>query len=743
MTDAPDLLQAALDYAADGWAVFPVWSVDDGGRCRCPRSSTCDNAGKHPVGHLAPHAFKNATRDPEQLRAWWKRGAWNIGGATGQASGRCALDVDPRHGGEATLRELEAQYGALPHTRVHRTGRGGHHYIFRVMGPCPSRALGLGVELKGDGAAVVLPPSQTAGPYAVERADPEALFAPASWNGATDESGTRERFDTAAALAGVPEGERDTTAWGLACKLRQADVPQDVALRIIEEMAANCTPPFPAEVAREKVVRAYRRYPPGGAHAPENGTAEPPAGSSNVDGPALLPLTDTGNAERLAARYGADLRCVFSDRGGRWYVWTAEEGRWRADDTGAIRRYAKATVRTMYREAADIPVEAARKALATHALRSESKHAITAMIELAQSEPHIAVRETDFDRDPWLLNVKNGTVDLRTGELRPHRRTDLITRLAPVVYDASARLDTWERFLADVTSSDKAQAAFLQRACGYTLSGSTAEEKVFLGVGDAGTGKSTFAEAIKAALGDYTRTADFESFLVRARSGTPRNDIARLRGARMVVAVEVEQGKQFATALVKVFTGGDSVAARFLYREAFEFIPTAKVWLLANIAPDARDDDSGFWRRILRVPFQNVIPRDRQDPGIKATLRDPERAGPAILAWMVEGCLAWQQHGLGSCPSVEQATAAYRDAMDPMAEFFTDRCMFGPEVWIPQRDFRHAYVTWTSERQQKALDPKEVGERLRRRGCTTEQKKVGGKNTKVWAGVGLQMDLDL
>jgi P4 family phage/plasmid primase-like protien len=345
-------------------------------------------------------------------------------------------------------------------------------------------------------------------------------------------------------------------------------------------------------------------------------------------------FTDLGNARRLVARFGSDFR--YCHESGKTLLWTGV--RWENDSSGAIELLAKRTVGDMYREAAKLGGEK-RQDLVKHALASESKSALNAMVTLVRSEPRIPVRQSELDASPWLLNCLNGVVDLTTGELHPHRREDLITRLCPVHYDAGARSEVWEKMLYDATGGDRDLLNFLQVAAGYSLTGATDEEVLFFVHGPAASGKSTFLESLKATLGDYANTADFESFVQRRDAGAIRNDIAELAGRRFVVSIEVDEGKKLAEGLVKLVTGSDTVRARFLYHESFEFTPAFKLWLAANHAPRVKDDDTAMWRRILRIPFDHPIPREKRQPFVKATLRNPAISGPAILAWAVEGAL--------------------------------------------------------------------------------------------------------
>jgi putative DNA primase/helicase len=372
-------------------------------------------------------------------------------------------------------------------------------------------------------------------------------------------------------------------------------------------------------------------------------------------------------------------------------------------------------------------------------LKSESANRLQAMLQIARSLPPIAVCAESFNRDPWLLNCLNGTIDLRTGKLRPHNPADMITKLCPVEYDPQAKLELWDDFLQTATNNDDSMLQFLQTAMGYSVTGSTGEEKLFFIHGPAASGKSTFLEAVKAVLGDYAQTSDFETFLQRKQVGGVRNDVAKLDGARLVVSIEVDEGKRLAEGLIKMLTGGDTVSARFLYKESFEFIPQFKLWLAANHAPKIKDDDGAMWRRIVRVPFDHAIEEKDQDPQIKSTLRNTKIAGPTILAWLVQGCLQWQQDGLAIPDVIKQSTEEYRQSQDPLKDFFEDCCEFDSWMVLPVKNLRAAYEQWAKDNGVRfTLGPREFNKRLREKGCVSKSTWHDGKNAKCWQGIGLQ-----
>jgi putative DNA primase/helicase len=400
------------------------------------------------------------------------------------------------------------------------------------------------------------------------------------------------------------------------------------------------------------------------------------------------------------------------------------------DETGAVERKAKETAESIYKEAATATDPDERQALAKWAVCSESEARIRAMISLAKSEPSIAVAADQLDADTWLLNCLNGTIDLRTGELRPHQRDDLCTKQVPVEYDPDASCPRWNDFLAEIMGYKLLLASFLHRAVGYALTGDTSEQVLFLLYGTGANGKSSFLETIKAVLGDYARQADPATFLARKHDSV-RNDVARLAGARFVSAIEAEEGKYLSEALVKSVTGGDTVAARFLYSEFFEFRPQFKIFLAANHKPLIRGTDNAIWRRVRLVPFTVTIPSDQQDKHLLEKLRAEL---PGVLAWAVRGCLVWQKHGLEEPKEVQAATESYRDEMDLLGGFLSECCIQGPAAWATAKDLYQAHALWCSANGEHQMGQRRFGINLAERGF---QSCKGTHGVRIWRGIGL------
>lgn len=412
-------------------------------------------------------------------------------------------------------------------------------------------------------------------------------------------------------------------------------------------------------------------------------------------------FTDLGNAGRFVAQHGNDVRYCHIWR--KWLVWDGT--RWRTDESGEVERHAKYTVRQLYADASRVNDDDLRAELAKWARASESRSRIQAMIDLAKSEPTIPVSPPELDANPWLLNCQNGTIDLRTGELMKHRREDLCTKLIPVEFDPEARCPIFKKFLQRILKDNTELINFLRRAIGYALTGSTVEQVLFILWGCGANGKSTFLEIIRAVLGDYGRTADSALLMHQNHDGV-RNDVARLAGARFVSTSETEAGRHLAEVLVKQLTGGDKVAARFLYSEFFEFDAQFKLFLTTNHKPVIRGTDNAIWRRIRLIPFEVTIPEEEQDKDLPRKLRAEL---PSILAWAVRGCLRWREYGLGQPKKVSAATESYRQEMDIIGAFLKDRCLLRGDAKVTAGQLYVAYKKWCDDNGERPLTQQKLG----------------------------------
>jgi P4 family phage/plasmid primase-like protien len=450
-------------------------------------------------------------------------------------------------------------------------------------------------------------------------------------------------------------------------------------------------------------------------------------------------LTDYGNAERLVAQHRDDIR--YSYVADSWYVWSGSH--WTDESRALIKRRAKETVRRIYREVELAASDDEATAIVKHASRSEAAERLNALVALAQSEPGIPVAPTEFDTDPFLLNVANGTIDLRTGELRPHRRTDLISKVIPLAYDPDARCPRWEQFIAEITANRPALGGFIQRAIGYCLTGDTRERAFFVGYGHAKAGKTTFYETIAAMLGPYAAHTAVQTLLTKRDQDRPANELAALRGTRFVSASEPAEGARLDVALVKALAGQDPITARFLFKEFFTYRPAFKVWLLTNHKPIIRETHQAIWDRVKLIPFDVRFygpddpdaPTDapRQDPALAEVLRGEL---PGILNWAIAGCLLWQRDGLGVPEEVRAATAAYRTEMDILGAFLVDRCVVAEGARATAATLYAAYASWCETSGEDKKSKIDVGKALAERGFVA--KRVGKANIDTWFGVGLR-----
>lgn len=437
--------------------------------------------------------------------------------------------------------------------------------------------------------------------------------------------------------------------------------------------------------------------------------------------------TDLGNANRFARMYRSQLKYCFHF--GRWLIWDGK--RWALDDIGQVMDYAKKCIRSMYKEAGKIDNKNKRAALLGHAGRSETISRMKAMLELAQHM--LAVRVDELDDDLWHLNVNNGVIDLKTGNLLSHDSRRLMTKMAPVDYNQFADCPRFKKFLAEVFPGPAGAniIPFIQRLAGYSLTGETAEQKMAIAWGSGANGKSTLLNLLLDMLGDYGEMTPTETFLAKKNEGIP-NDIARLRGARFVLASEAQEGRRLNEPLVKQVTGQDKLTARFLRQEFFSFQPTFKLILLTNHKPLARGDDAALWRRIMLVPFTEKFEGDRRDNSLPARLREEL---PGILKWAVEGCLAWQKTGLNPPAEVIQATNEYRSENDVMENWIEECCFVEKYATAKTGDLYRSLMEWASKSGEKIfLSQKNFSKKLMEKGFESFK---GGAGVRKMRGVGL------
>lgn len=436
--------------------------------------------------------------------------------------------------------------------------------------------------------------------------------------------------------------------------------------------------------------------------------------------------TEFGNARRLVDRYSRELR--FCHPWQKWLVWDGR--RWQPDATAQVARWAKETISSIFRDAAGMDDEDERKALLRWALRCETYGQLQSMIALAAIEAEVAILPESLDMDPWLLNCANGTVDLRSGDLRPHQRQDYITQLAAVDYNPEAGAPTWQAFLEQMLEGDTDTIGYLQRLVGYSLVGEASERILPILWGGGANGKSTFLETLAAMLGDYARRTPAETLLSK-RAGAIPNDIARLQASRLVVASESDESRKLDEARVKHLTGNERVTARFMRAEWFEFTPAFTLWLATNHRPIVTGTDDAIWDRIRLIHFAVKIAEEERDRSLVHRLAEEH---PGILAWAVQGCLAWQAEGLRTPERVRSATAEYRQKMDDVGNFLEDCCRLHPNLSVPVAILYEAYKDWCTRNGDVPLSKRELGSRLRAQDFTPAK----SNSVRLWRGLDLR-----
>jgi putative DNA primase/helicase len=740
-------INVARDYTRRGWRVLPI-----------------------PHGTKAPR-LKNwsALRlGEDNLPAHFNGAPQNIGVLLGEPSG-WLIDVDLDHPDAVALARdylpaTEAVFG--------RDGKRASHYLYRVTAPIDTTkfqtaARVMLAELRSTGAQTVFPGSThptgesitwdgTGDPALI---DPDELLAAVKMlaHDVADMIGEPMKDAPAQAPATTPrvtapaapdamdrarryldklppaisgQGGHDAT-FHAACELFRFGLGDADAMALLREYNARCVPPWSDAELAHKMDDARAKVAADGEigvrlnqASPTRTPARPRSDGDELHERAKL-CTDIGNAARFALQHGDALRWC-----GPWQTWLAWTGqRWERDEADAAMRRAIETALSILNEAKDAQSDEQRQRVAKHGADTQRRERLNAMIALAKSD--MAVAPNELDADLFAFNTLNGTIDLRTAELRPHDPADLITKIAPVEFDADADAPLWRAFLDRIFAADADLIGFVQRWLGHCLTGDTREQVLPVAYGVGANGKSTLIDAIAAIMGDYAGMTTADLF-TESRSGAneQRYELAELCGKRFVVASESERGRRLRVALVKALTGDDLVKCRPIYGRPFAYRRTFKPLLVTNHKPRIDDDTEAVWRRVRLIPFDVVIPKAERDTLLPMKLR---AEAPGILAWLVRGCLDWQRYGLGEPDAVTAATAEYRAESDPVAGFIADCCTLNADAWTRSADLRQSYERYAEEQGEKPLAGKWFGEALSRHGLRPERLYAG----RGWRGVGL------
>lgn len=740
---------AAVPLLARGWALFvlgenkrPLLNCGD-----CPEHNALERDGvtRHDATvceHLTCHGFYAATCDPVRLAAMLSFApAGLLAVRTGKTSRIAVVDAEGSADDKSGLTGIDVVerwhqwFGFdLPATLMARTPSGGLHLFYALPPDLTVRSpqrVAPKVDLKAEGGYVAIPPSEGRG--WVNDAEPVlADGAVLGWmlgaRGSRVESSgqnghgefSADDYDYAAYVRdGCPAGVRDHFANDLAFRYRKGGIPRAYAEQSARVMWQRMEQPPGDEYTWQKMlakldhvydtvepeqIGGTASYGPGNAEVTVEEAVQAAHGRTPFDLGAEL--TQTGIALRYAERFHGRFLYV---PGLGWHRW--DEACWAYDELNESFRVTQQVLLDLHNEAGqDDPGNAPK--WATFIRNSASMGGRAAMLTGASAEPGMKASVRMLNADPYLLVVRNGTVDLRTGELRASAPGDHNTHCAEVVFDPHAECSKWREHVSLVSclpdgTPDPGMEAYLQRWAGYTLTGLVSEQRFFFGFGEGSNGKNVLIETLVGMLGSYAKRGSTKIIL----GGTQEHEtvIADLAGARMIFIDETPQGK-VNEARLKELTGNARISARKIAKDPFEFEATFKIWMAGNNRPRVTDTSEGFWRRMDLVPFDATIPAERRVKDYTRVLVD-ER--PGILNWALEGLRAYLEQGLIPPDRVRIAGQDYRDEENIFGQFVADCFAVGqPLVWHPNNVLQSVYLAWCAENG--------VDHRLSPRGLATE-----------------------
>jgi putative DNA primase/helicase len=440
-----------------------------------------------------------------------------------------------------------------------------------------------------------------------------------------------------------------------------------------------------------------------------------------------FPTTDAGNAELFARVYQGKVK--FDHKRQRWMIFGGHF--WREDTSMQAQEMALKIANLRVSAALNIADQEQSDTALSGARKCQSLTRLRAMLELAKSNLLIA-DYGDWDTNPFLLGVPNGVVDLRTATLRVGIPEDRITFNTGVEYDPNATAPNWEKFLLSTFGGDEELLGYVHRAFGYSLTGSTDEQVIFLPFGSGANGKSTLIDALKGVAGEYGYNLPFTSFDIKNRSSIP-SDIAALPGRRFVTAVEAPEGISLDEAKIKSLTGGDLITARDLYGKWETFRPMAKIWLVVNHLPLVSDDSAGMRRRLVVIPFDQDFSQNG-DPKLGEKLREEAKG---ILAWLIKGAMLWNLEGLGTSARIDEATSQFKSDIDFFGRFLDEKTVDDPDGSVPAKDLREAYQDWARDNGERDLSAQILAARLKSRGFKNSRDNSSQRN-RIWTGLRLK-----
>lgn len=443
------------------------------------------------------------------------------------------------------------------------------------------------------------------------------------------------------------------------------------------------------------------------------------SGDSSIKKPTsnVYSLDDTGNAQRFVDTYGDNIKYNFDNK--YWVIFNGKY--WEKDLKQEVKNKADELIEIMKREVKRTQNEELQKELKKNVKRLSSSSGKEAMLKEAMHLGNIPATNSDFDKEIFYLNVKNGVLDLKNNKLMPHDKKYMQSKYIDIECDTKNDPKLWLKFLNDIFNEDKEMISYIQKAIGYTLTGSTKEQCFFQCYGEGANGKSVFLDIVYSLLGTYALNSQVDSILAKSNnSGGANSEIARMSGARFVRTNEPNEKSRFNEGLVKQLVGGDITTARFLYGQEFEFKPRFKLWIATNYKIEVRGTDGGIWRRMRLIPFKVIFTEEQQDKDLGDKLANEL---PQILGWAVKGCFKWQKEGLKMPKEVEKEVKEYKSEMDIIASFLKDNVSRRKKSKEKSTDVYKEFSRWAKEGNEFCMSQTRFGKEMGKR---FEKKVIGG-----------------
>ncbi|MGN8225531.1 phage/plasmid primase, P4 family [Gracilimonas sp. BCB1] len=713
-------LSKALDLIEKNFKLIPLHTPTQKGQCSC--GNQCESQGKHP---RIRNWTEKASNDPSQIREWWQK--WpeaNIGIVCGLLSNIIVLDMDPRHNGEESLEALEEKLGVFTQTTTIMTGGGGKHFYYLYPGKHriknSSGKLGEGLDIKTDGGYVVAPGSLHKSGRAYDwlfgleeiKPFPDKLIEKLKNHRKTNNKTELSSSDP------IYEGERNDTLFSIGVILRKKGANRiQIESELIDINRLRCNPPL--NISEIKSI----------ASSASKGPSSVSGNFQKRDENEEYGLWDTefGNANEFVERYAEEVR--YNIDGKHWLVW--DGSRWKKDPNELIvSAYAKKLIELMYEEAYEIKDEKLRDKKIQHIKKSAKGTAINAILTIARTDLRIRITENQLDQRPLMITLDNLTYDLNSGEKLKHNPNHFITKKLPFSFDSNARAQRWREFVLQIMNGDEEMASFLKQAVGYSLTGLTSEQCLFFLYGQGKNGKTTFVEVLMKMFDEYSCKAENRMIMDVGNSSAIPNDVARLNGHRFVLFSEIQEGRRLDEAKVKNLTGGDTITARFLRQEFFDFEPSHTIWLFGNHKPLISGTDDGIWRRLRLIKFARQFSEKERDRHLREKLY---KELPGIFNWALEGFEIWKDNDrrLAIPEQVKRETLNYRGEMDVLTSFIHETCKQGVTYSCSNKDLRSAYELWCSENGLQVMSNKTINPKLEQKGF----KKYYSNGRVHWKGI--------